>query len=86
MLDGDRMAKSMYKIKFRENLDTVLLCTGELNKGQIKRLQSAIDNFYHFDHFESEEIGKYKKKTIKIIDIKTVMMTKMSMANDVNVK
>ncbi len=43
-------------------------------------------NFYHFDHFESEEIGKYKKKTIKIIDIKTVMMTKMSMANDVNVK
>ncbi len=49
MLDGDRMAKSMYKIKFRENLDTVLLCTVELNKGQIKRLQSAIDNFYHFE-------------------------------------
>ena len=49
MLDGDRMAKSMYKVKFGENVDTAELCTVDLKEEDITRLQSAIEDLYYFE-------------------------------------
>ena len=49
MLDGDRMAKSLYNIKFNENADTASLCTVELNTADIAKLQSAIEDLYYFE-------------------------------------
>ncbi len=43
------MAKSLYKIKFRENVDTASLCTVELKEDDITRLQSAIEDLYYFE-------------------------------------
>ena len=49
MLDGDRMAKSLYDVKFNENVDTATLCTVELTANDIKKLQSAIEDLYYFE-------------------------------------
>lgn len=49
VLDGDRMAKSMYDIKFKEPIDTAKLCTVELNQEQIEKLRSAIEDLYYFE-------------------------------------
>ena len=49
MLDGDRMAKSMYQIKFKENVENVQLCTVKLEQSDIQRLQSAIEDLYYFE-------------------------------------
>ena len=49
MLDGDRMAKSMYNINFKEPVDTAKLCTVELNQEQIDHLKSAIEDLYYFE-------------------------------------
>jgi transmembrane 9 superfamily protein 1 len=49
VLDGDRMAKSMYNIKFRENQDTVTLCKVTLNEKDLDKLKSAIEDLYYFE-------------------------------------
>ena len=38
------MAKSLYNVKFNENVDTASLCTVELTDKDIKKLQSAIED------------------------------------------
>ena len=43
------MAKSLYKIKFNENVDTASLCSVELTANDIKKLQSAIEDLYYFE-------------------------------------
>ena len=49
VLDGDRMAKSMYKIEFKKNVDSVKLCSVELNSNDLINLQSAIEDLYYFE-------------------------------------
>ncbi len=49
MLDGDRMAKSLYQIKFRENLDKTELCTLELDKNAVEKLSDAVEDQYYFE-------------------------------------
>jgi hypothetical protein len=43
------MAKSMYKIQFKKNIETAELCKVELSQENIKQLQSAIEDLYYFE-------------------------------------
>ena len=43
------MAKSLYKIEFKKNVDTVKLCSVELKENDIFNLQSAIEDLYYFE-------------------------------------
>lgn len=49
VLDGDRMAKSMYNIKFRTDADTEKLCSVQLNPDDIEKLKAAIEDLYYFE-------------------------------------
>lgn len=49
VLDGDRMAKSQYKIKFKQNIEDQVLCTNEVSLKDINTLKSAIEDFYFFE-------------------------------------
>ena len=49
MLDGDRMAVSLYDITFKESFDQKVLCKLMLNQEDIERLQSAIEDLYYFE-------------------------------------
>lgn len=55
VLDGDRMAKSLYDVKFRKDSENVELCTVELKSGDLNHLMSAIEDFYYFE-FVSDDI------------------------------
>lgn len=69
MLDGDRMAKSMYDINFKEPVDTAKLCTVELNQEQVEQLKLAIEDLYYFEFV----VGKYKKHNFIKIRIITIL-------------
>lgn len=49
VLDGDRMAKSMYDIKFATNIDLTTLCTVKLNAKELESLELAIEDLYYFE-------------------------------------
>ncbi|XP_030043404.1 transmembrane 9 superfamily member 1 [Microcaecilia unicolor] len=55
VLDGDRMAESMYKIHFRQNMDNVPLCELKLDASQVQTLRQAIEELYYFE-FVLDEI------------------------------
>ncbi|XP_077170088.1 transmembrane 9 superfamily member 1 [Paroedura picta] len=49
VLDGDRMAESMYEIRFRENVDKKVLCEMKLSPQQVEHLRQAIEELYYFE-------------------------------------
>ncbi|XP_048590054.1 transmembrane 9 superfamily member 1 isoform X2 [Nematostella vectensis] len=49
VLKGDRMAVAMYNIKFKENIESQLLCEVMLNKEELGELKSAIEDLYYFE-------------------------------------
>uniref|UniRef100_A0ABM0MUD4 Transmembrane 9 superfamily member n=1 Tax=Saccoglossus kowalevskii TaxID=10224 RepID=A0ABM0MUD4_SACKO len=49
ILDGDRMAVSMYDIKFKEDVTDGKLCTVELKEEDIEQLREAIEDLYYFE-------------------------------------
>uniref|UniRef100_A0ACB8EWD3 Uncharacterized protein n=1 Tax=Sphaerodactylus townsendi TaxID=933632 RepID=A0ACB8EWD3_9SAUR len=49
VLNGDRMAESMYEIRFRENVDKKVLCEMKLFPQQVERLRQAIEELYYFE-------------------------------------
>ena len=49
VLDGDRMAISLYDIKFKESFDQKELCKLVLKSEDISRLQVAIEDLYYFE-------------------------------------
>lgn len=49
VLDGDRMAKSLYKLKFLENLHRTNLCNLKLERKDIEHLTEAIEDQYYFE-------------------------------------
>ena len=64
------MARSMYKIKFRENVDTASLCTVELKDDDIIRLQSAIEDLYYFEFVAGVyAVEKNTKSNQRLIDL-----------------
>lgn len=55
VLDGDRMAKSQYQIKFKKNVEDQTLCSSEISLKEINTLRSAIEDFYFFE-FVADDI------------------------------
>ncbi|XP_062813130.1 transmembrane 9 superfamily member 1 [Anolis carolinensis] len=49
VLDGDRMAESMYEIRFRENVEKKVLCEKRLSLEEVDRLRQAIEELYYFE-------------------------------------
>ncbi|KAH0626146.1 hypothetical protein JD844_000939 [Phrynosoma platyrhinos] len=49
VLDGDRMAESMYEIRFRENVEKKILCEMKLSSEEVERLRQAIEELYYFE-------------------------------------
>ena len=49
VLDGDRMAVSLYDITFKETFDQKVLCKLMLGEEDIAMLQSAIEDLYYFE-------------------------------------
>jgi transmembrane 9 superfamily protein 1 len=49
VLDGDRMAKSTYRIGFKDDVDTAKLCTVTLTTKDIDTLKAAIEDLYYFE-------------------------------------
>ncbi|KAI9542791.1 Transmembrane 9 super member 1 [Dissostichus eleginoides] len=49
VLDGDRMAESLYYIRFRENVEKKPLCTLTLSEKQVDELREAIEELFYFE-------------------------------------
>uniref|UniRef100_A0AAQ5X437 Transmembrane 9 superfamily member n=1 Tax=Amphiprion ocellaris TaxID=80972 RepID=A0AAQ5X437_AMPOC len=49
VLDGDRMAESLYHIRFRENVEKKILCHLTLSEKQVDELREAIEELYYFE-------------------------------------
>ncbi|XP_061522687.1 transmembrane 9 superfamily member 1 isoform X3 [Phycodurus eques] len=49
VLDGDRMAESLYHIRFRENVEKKTLCQLTLSEKQVDQLREAIEELYYFE-------------------------------------
>lgn len=49
VLDGDRMAVSMYNISFKESFERKTLCTNDLDEPNLMRLRHAIEDLYYFE-------------------------------------
>ncbi|XP_041717460.2 transmembrane 9 superfamily member 1 [Coregonus clupeaformis] len=49
VLDGDRMAESLYEIKFRENTEKKSLCQLRLTEKEVDQLRDAIEELYYFE-------------------------------------
>ncbi|XP_071070104.1 transmembrane 9 superfamily member 1 isoform X2 [Dasypus novemcinctus] len=49
VLDGDRMAESLYEIRFRENVEKRILCHLQLSSAQVEQLRQAIEELYYFE-------------------------------------
>lgn len=54
VLDGDRMALSMYDISFKSPFERKALCTDELGEQDIMRLRHAIEDLYYFEFVYGE--------------------------------
>ena len=49
VLDGDRMAISLYEVQFNVSSSHKELCTRELSNKNIEKLQAAIEDLYYFE-------------------------------------
>uniref|UniRef100_A0A8C5YBK8 Transmembrane 9 superfamily member n=1 Tax=Microcebus murinus TaxID=30608 RepID=A0A8C5YBK8_MICMU len=47
--DGDRMAESLYEIRFRENVEKRILSHMQLSSAQVQQLRQAIEELYYFE-------------------------------------
>ncbi|XP_077592666.1 transmembrane 9 superfamily member 1 isoform X1 [Stigmatopora nigra] len=49
VLDGDRMAESLYQIRFGENVEKKTLCHLMLSEKEVDQLREAIEELYYFE-------------------------------------
>eukprot|EP00050_Salpingoeca_kvevrii_P007528 m.296863 g.296863 ORF g.296863 m.296863 type:complete len:593 (+) comp13477_c0_seq1:41-1819(+) len=49
VLDGDRMAESLYDIRFRENVQNRELCTLSLSNKDLVKFRDAVEDLYYFE-------------------------------------
>ena len=54
VLDGDRMAFSMYKIQFKKDMKDEILCELELKEKELHQLREAIEELYYFEMVADE--------------------------------
>eukprot|EP00038_Savillea_parva_P007891 m.173148 g.173148 ORF g.173148 m.173148 type:complete len:588 (+) comp13650_c0_seq1:41-1804(+) len=69
VLDGDRMAESLYKIKFKEDVKDTQLCTVKLKPADIEKLTNAIEELYYFEFVLDDLpvrgfIGQYEEQVL----------------------
>ncbi len=69
VLDGDRMARSMYRIQFKKNSDNSNLCTASLTQKDINMLAAAIEDFYYFEYVADDIpmrgfVGKFEEENL----------------------
>ena len=57
VLDGDRMAYSLYNIKFLKNEKAKTLCSVTLGSHEIEQLKEAIRELYYFE-FSIDDLRK----------------------------
>ena len=69
MLDGDRMAISLYDIKFKESFDQKELCKLVLKSEDISRLQVAIEDLYYFEFVYGKGISVNCVKILSLIQL-----------------
>ncbi|KAJ8413238.1 hypothetical protein AAFF_G00092340 [Aldrovandia affinis] len=55
VIDGDRMAESLYDIRFRENTERQTLCQLTINEKEVEQLREAVEELYYFE-FVLDEI------------------------------
>ncbi|XP_066578935.1 transmembrane 9 superfamily member 1 isoform X2 [Amia ocellicauda] len=55
VLDGDRMAESLYEIHFRQNTERRTLCQLTLTDTEVEQLREAVEELYYFE-FVLDEI------------------------------
>jgi len=49
VLDGDRMAVSMYEISYKQNIETAVLCKVTLTDRDLNELRNAIEELFYFE-------------------------------------
>ncbi|KAF6017703.1 TM9SF1 [Bugula neritina] len=49
VLDGDRMAKSLYNVEFKKNVEDVKLCDKTYSAEQLGQIRDAIEDLYYFE-------------------------------------
>lgn len=49
VLDGDRMAVSLYEIRFKESFDRRVLCTKTMTETDLDSIKEAIEDLYYFE-------------------------------------
>ena len=49
VLDGDRMAHSMYNLEFKRDANEVELCKTTISLSDIRSLKTAIEDLYYFE-------------------------------------
>ncbi|XP_064187301.1 transmembrane 9 superfamily member 1 isoform X3 [Anguilla rostrata] len=49
VLDGDRMAESLYEIRFKENTERKTLCQLTLSEKEVEQLREAVEELYYFE-------------------------------------
>ncbi len=57
MLDGDRMALSLYNISFKTSFERRTLCTSDLGEPDVVRLKHAIEDLYYFEFVYGEALS-----------------------------
>ena len=60
VLDGDRMAYSLYDIRFLRNEKQHSLCSVTLTPDDIEKLKESIRELYYFE-FSIDDLRKHKK-------------------------
>jgi len=54
VLDGDRMAYSLYEIQFKKNVKDVPLCEMNLQEKELNQLREAVEELYYFEMVADE--------------------------------
>ncbi|XP_059065677.1 transmembrane 9 superfamily member 2-like isoform X1 [Cryptomeria japonica] len=67
MLNGDKMVEALYKLEFRVNKDSQLLCRKKLTKEDSERFREPIKNSYYFQMYYDDLpiwgfIGNFQKE------------------------
>ena len=68
VLDGDRMAVSLYDIAFNVSVKQKELCTQVLSEKQLERFKEAIEDLYYFE-FVFGELINYNRFSHEIANV-----------------
>ena len=76
VLDGDRMAYSLYQIQFLKPEKQRTLCTVKLTTDDIEKLKEAIRELYYFE-FSIDDLRELKQFRILFIKFRATVMARL---------